>query len=121
MADNYNYHEPEEEIEVKEEIQTVSKSKNRGFAVASLICGIVSVVCCVSWWLSLVCGIAGIVFSIISKKKLDYFDGLSLAGLICGIIGAVIALTIGITSTWFPYIWNFLEESIEYIQSIRML
>ncbi len=65
------------------------KSKSRGFAVASLVLGILSVVCCCFLYVTLAMAILSIIFAIVSRRKMGYFDPLALAGLILGIIGAV--------------------------------
>ena len=52
--------------------------------------------------LRLIFGIGAIVFSIISKKTLGYFDGMSIAGLVCGIFGCVFGASIILTSLLLP-------------------
>ena len=72
--------------------RTVMKNgrpKTMGWSVASLILGIVSVVCCCFGWASLVLGALAIVFSLVSRKSLGYFDGMCIAGLVLGIFGIV--------------------------------
>ena len=84
------------------------RPKTLGFSVASLVVGIMSVVCCFLGWSGIVLGIGAIVFSLISRKQLGYFDGMSVAGLILGIFGFVFGVSILIAV-------NFLitEEMIE--------
>lgn len=71
------------------EIFEKTKHKTRGFSVAAMTLGIISVLCCCFGWVSLVLGIAAIVFSVISRVTLGYFDGMCIAGLILGIFGVV--------------------------------
>lgn len=68
------------------------KQKNRIWSVGSLVIGILSVLCCCLEWPGAIFGVLAIVFSIISRKKLGYFDGLSIAGLILGICGVVFSV-----------------------------
>ena len=67
----------------------------KGFAIASLVCGIVSIPFCCVTWVSLVCGILGIVFSIVQKNKYGE-NKLAKAGMICGIVGLVLAALVWI-------------------------
>ena len=84
------------------------KPKTLGWSVASMVIGILSVVCCVLGWSGLILGVAAVVFSIISRKQLGYFDGMSVAGLILGIFGFVFGVSV-------LYVVNFLitEEMLE--------
>lgn len=61
------------------------QQKKTGLAIASMVCGICSIVlCCVG--INLILGILAIIFAIVSKKG-QPFSGFAIAGLICGIIG----------------------------------
>lgn len=71
------------------EIFDKTKHKTRGFSVAAMTLGIISVLCCCFGWAGLVLGIAAIVFSVVSRVTLGYFDGMCIAGLILGIFGVV--------------------------------
>ncbi len=69
--------------------------KGLGFAAVSLVCGILSILFCFLLLpLSLILGILGIVFGMISKAKAPEYRGLAIGGLVCGIIGLGIALFI---------------------------
>ena len=67
-------------------------SNRRTFSVLSLILSVLSVFLFVIPWIGIILGFVGVGLSLISRKKLEYFDGLSLAGLIVGIFGIVFAL-----------------------------
>ena len=89
---------------------TGNYSRTKGFAIASLICGICSVVFCCLGFLALLAGIAAVVFAILVLSDTDkngslYPDsntmrGMAIAGLVCGIIGTIFGLfaLIGIPS-----------------------
>ena len=58
--------------------------EKKGFSIASMILGIVAVVFCCLWYITIPCGILAIVFSIVGKKKGG--KGMATAGLVLGII-----------------------------------
>ena len=71
------------------EVFDQNKPKTMGWSLASMILGIVSVVCCCLGWAGLIMGVAAIVFAAVSRCSLKYFDAMSIAGLILGIFGVV--------------------------------
>ena len=71
------------------EIFEKTKHKTMGFSVASLIFGVVSLLCCYFGWAGMILGIIAIALSAVSRFILKYFDGICLAGLILGIFGVV--------------------------------
>ncbi|MBQ9070535.1 MAG: DUF4190 domain-containing protein [Clostridia bacterium] len=94
----HNINTPEGEKEDRYyEIFDKSK-KTMGWSVASLVLGIVSVLCCCLGWVGLLMGALAIVFAVVSRVSLGYFDGMSIAGLILGIFGVVFGgVMLGIT------------------------
>ena len=74
------------------------RPKTKGWSVASMVIGIISVVCCCGGWCGIFLGVGAVILSIISRKTLGYFDGMSVAGIVLGVFGFVlgIALIIGI-------------------------
>ena len=76
------------------------KKEGRGFAIASLGLGIVSLFtcccCCLCnlLFVPLICGILAIVFAVVSKNRSSdkKMSGMAIAGLILGIIGVVICV-----------------------------
>lgn len=91
-----------------------------GYSIASLVCGILGILCCCCSWLGIACAIAGIVLGIISINKNCEGKGMAIAGIVCGGVGAfigLIALVFGATaSKTLPsnfnadQIQNFLDE-----------
>lgn len=79
--------EPKEEV-VKEE----TEKDKKGFSIAALVLGIIAIVCCCVWYISIPCGILAIIFGIIGIKSSK--KGMSIAGLITGAIGLVISILI---------------------------
>lgn len=71
----------------------VSRQSNKpsnGFAIASMVLGIISIVCCCISYFALVCAVAAIVFFIVDYKINKKASGMAIAGLICGIFGVLI-------------------------------
>jgi 1,4-dihydroxy-2-naphthoate octaprenyltransferase len=99
------------------------RPKTVAWSVASLIAGIVSVVCCSLGWTGIILGVLGVVFAILSRRMLGYFDGMSIAGLILGIFGFVfgVALIVAMNSLP-PELWEevkkFWEEYMKQFEDI---
>ncbi len=64
-------------------------ARRRGWSVISMFSGILAVILCSVYYVSLVFAIISIVTALVSRRKLGYFDRLSLAGLLVGIVGCV--------------------------------
>lgn len=56
----------------------------KGFAIAGLVCGIISLFC-----FAFILGTLGIIFGCVAKSK-GYKGGMATAGIVCGIIGIVL-------------------------------
>lgn len=94
------------EQEIKDEvINTEDNSNNNGqpgqpgkqgtdgMAIASLILGIFSIVCCCLTYVSIVAAIVGLVLGILSRKK-NPTNGLALAGIICSAVGLALSIIV---------------------------
>lgn len=82
---------PEEDISGV--VENLSQPRTMIYSILSLVLGILSLVlCCCGGWFGLGLGVLAIVFSVVSRCHLGYFDGLSIAGLVLGIIGAVFGI-----------------------------
>ena len=77
--------------------EAVSKPKTKAWEIASLTLGILSLVCCCTAYGAILMGALAIVFAIISRKTLGYFDAMTIAGLVLGIIGLVIGVSLVVT------------------------
>ena len=62
-----------------------------GFAVASLILSIFSVVCCCTGPIALIPACLAILFAIVDRVRAKSFRGLAVTGLIIGIIGLIVS------------------------------
>lgn len=71
-------------------VENLSKPRSMLYSIVSLVSGIVAVlICCCGGWFGLVLGALAIVFSVIARRHLGYFDGMAIAGLVLGICGAI--------------------------------
>lgn len=89
------------------------KKSTSGLAVASMVCGILSIVfaCCIPY-MGIILSIVGLVLGIVSQKKQK--NGFSLAGIITSAFGlafGIIALIIVIAS--FGNLWDFINSMID--------
>ncbi|MBP5581312.1 MAG: DUF4190 domain-containing protein [Ruminococcus sp.] len=64
-------------------------SKTSGFAIASLVLGIISIVICCTTYIGGIVGILAIIFGAVAIKKTGK-SGLAVAGLVCGVVGAIL-------------------------------
>ena len=88
------------------------KSKNRGFAISSMILGILSIVCCCYFYVGMAAAVLAIIFSVISRIKMGYFDGFAVAGLVTGIIGLVFGIAMIVVEILFVEVINvYIQEN----------
>ena len=80
---------PKEEPKV-EVIKEEAEKDKKGFSIAALVLGIISIVLCCVWYISIPCGILAIIFGIVGIKSSK--KGMSIAGLITGSIGLIISI-----------------------------
>ncbi len=71
------------------ELPTSLKARTRVWSVVSVLLGIISVLLCPFYYVSLPIAVAAIITAVVSQRLLGYFDGLAVGGLIIGIVGAV--------------------------------
>ena len=72
--------------------------RSRGWSVASLVLGILSILLSLIPFAGAVLGTVSVITAIISRRNLGYFDGIAIAGIITGAIGfvfGVMSLIIG--------------------------
>ena len=77
----------------------MEEKKTNGLAIASLVLGIVGIVCIFAGkgWLSLILGIIGIILAVKSKKQSP--SGMATAGLVLSIISTVFGALVFIACT----------------------
>lgn len=86
------------------------KPKKKGWSISSFVCSLVSIVLAAFGWSGIVFGVVCIVFALISRKSLGYFDNFSLAGLLIGIFGIVFGTSGIIISHIAPEFWAGLKS-----------
>lgn len=91
------FEEKEAEKQNKEEkfiYKDLFKEKNntRVWSLASLLAAVLSVIFCFLPILGIILSLFSVALSVISRRVLGYFDGLSIAGLIVGIFGFVFGI-----------------------------
>ena len=78
----------QEEVEYYD-LPASPKERSMGWSLLSLALSVLSVALCAFWYVSFPLAIGAVIFSVISRKKLGYFDKMSVFGLIVGIVGFV--------------------------------
>lgn len=63
-----------------------------GFAIAGMVCGILSIVCCCQPYIAGVLSIVGLVLSIIALRGQKPGRGMAIAGVVCSVIGLLIVI-----------------------------
>lgn len=72
--------------------------KTNGFAIAGMVCGIVAaVIVCCFFPVSILCGIAGIILSIIALAK-KQSKGMAIAGIITSVVAILLSVVIIVVS-----------------------
>ena len=64
------------------------------WSLISAILGGISVICAFFGWGGLIVGAAAVVFAVVSRINLKYFDKISIMGLILGIFGMVFGIAV---------------------------
>ena len=113
------YHDITEPVKKEEtdryyEIFNSEKPKKRIWSVISFAFAIISVILCFFGWIGFAVGFLAVIFSLISRRSLKYFDMLSIIGLIVGIFGVVFG---GVCLVWSLI---FEEGIIESLISFKM-
>ncbi len=105
-------------------VENLSRPRTMIYSILSLVLGIAScVLCCCGGWVSAGVGALGIVFSIVARRHLGYFDGMSVAGLVLGICGTlfgVAAVVLGYvidSGVLDPYLEEFFAELEQELES----
>ncbi len=93
---------------------TSQANGNGGFAIASMVCGILSIVCCCLTWLGLVLAIAAVVLGIIALNGKYDGKGMAIAGIITGGIGIILWLIVVIAMGSAGVFTTFLNELSGY-------
>ena len=93
--------------------------RSRGWSVASMVLGILSVLCCCITYGGLVMAALAIVFAIVSRRNLGYFDGMAIAGLVLGIIGSVFGIMTIVSDIYLSANPELFENYLKYLESLE--
>lgn len=107
---------PKEDPKV-EVINEEPQNDKKGFSIAALVLGIIAIVFCCVWYISIPCGILAIIFGIVGIKSSK--KGMSIAGLITGAIGLVISIIMFVALVFFGMVIGLSEglDSLDYDSS----
>lgn len=84
MEENKKINEIEEVVEKVEVVNENDKSNSKALSIASLVLGIVAIVCLSEGIVSIACGVLAIIFGLKGQKRAG--QGMAKAGFILGIV-----------------------------------
>ena len=67
----------------------MGRPKNIGWSIASCVAAGLSIFLSIFGWAGIACGVCAVIFSVLSRRALGYFNGWSIIGLLLGIVGTV--------------------------------
>ena len=79
------------DVPVFEETAAPEEKKLIGLSIASMVLGILSILCCLVWYVGGFFAIVGLILGIVAKTKKCAGKGMALAGIICSVLGLLIA------------------------------
>lgn len=84
----------------------------KGFSIAALVLGIVAIVLCCIWYVSIPCGIIALILGIIGLKSSK--RGMSIAGIITGVIGMILSIVLVVSIVLLGVsIFNSTKDAID--------
>ena len=93
MAEFNNNQNPQQPPVYTPEVRNAEPQKyGKGFAIASMCCGIFSIVFCCAWYLAIPAAGVALVLGILNLTKHGALRGMALAGIICGGVGLFLTL-----------------------------
>lgn len=100
------------ESEVNQANNTAPANDKKGFSIAALVLGIIALVLCCIWYVSIPCGIIALILGIIGLKSSK--RGMSIAGIITGVIGMILSIVLVIAIVMLGVsIFNSAKDAIE--------
>ena len=99
------------ESEVNQATNTAPANDKKGFSIAAVL-GIIALVLCCIWYVSIPCGIIALILGIIGLKSSK--RGMSIAGIITGVIGMILSIVLVIAIVMLGVsIFNSAKDAIE--------
>lgn len=100
------------ESEVNQATNTAPANDKKSFSIAALVLGIIALVLCCIWYVSIPCGIIALILGIIGLKSSK--RGMSIAGIITGVIGMILSIVLVIAIVMLGVsIFNSAKDAIE--------
>ena len=100
------------ESEVNQATNTAPANDKKGFSIAALVLGIIALVLCCIWYVSIPCCIIALILGIIGLKSSK--RGMSIAGIITGVIGMILSIVLVIAIVMLGVsIFNSAKDAIE--------
>ena len=100
------------ESEVNQATNTAPANDKKGFSIAALVLGIIALVLCCIWYVSIPCGIIALILGIIGLKSSK--RGMSIAGILTGVIGMILSIVLVIAIVMLGVsIFNSAKDAIE--------
>ena len=94
------------------------RPQTRAYGIASLICGILSLLCCCcNEWFAFLIAVAAIIMFALEKVFVGKASGFAIAGLVCGIISLSISI-LGLLFAYFLEASGALDSMTEMLNSI---
>ena len=101
----------------------INTTSNR-FAIASIVCGILSLIACCMGILSVPFGALGIIFAILSKRKGQSMSGMSTVGIWLSCVGMALGILFTIYSFYIvfnnPAMWEEVNRIFESIYGMSI-
>ena len=88
----------DEEADEYYELPLAIKSRSLIWSVVSFSAGVLSLALCMIWYVSIFFAVGSIVFSLVSRKNLGFFEKWGILGLIFGIMGVVFGISFAIAT-----------------------
>lgn len=82
---------------------TPQENSSTGFAIASMVCGILSIIVCCGGVLSLPFGALSIIFAVLSKRLRRNMPGMSIAGIWLGCVGILLGILMTVYSFFMVF------------------
>ena len=100
------------ESEVNQATNTAPANDKKGFSIAALVLGIIAIVLCCIWYVSIPCGIIALILGIIGLKSSK--RGMSIAGIITGVIGMILSIVLVVSIVLLGVsIFNSTKDAID--------
>ena len=87
--------------------------RHSGFAIASFVCGLLSLVLCCTGILGIPAGALSILFAVLSKRKGEALSGMSIAGIVTSAIGILLGVLATIYSIYMLVYDSTFREQID--------